>query len=96
MLQDVLRQADTLFLRGEYEQALVWYHRGRRLRSKAREFQNGIAKCERAINNRCSVCKCERAINNRCSVCKCERAINNRCSVCKCERAINNRCSVCK
>ena len=57
MLQDVLRQADTLFLRGEYEQALVWYHRGRRLRSKAREFQNGIAKCERAINNRCSVCK---------------------------------------
>ena len=55
--QDVLRQAEALFMRGEYEQALVWYHRGRRLRSKAREFQNGIAKCERAINNRCSLRK---------------------------------------
>lgn len=55
--QDVLRQAEALFMRGEYEQALVWYHRGRRLRPKAREFQNGIVKCERAINNRCTIRK---------------------------------------
>ena len=51
--KEVLRQAESLFMKGEYEQALVWFHRGRRLRPKAREFHNGIVKCERAINNKC-------------------------------------------
>lgn len=56
--KEILRQAESLFLRGEYEQALVWFHRGRRLRPKTREFHTGIVKCERAINNKCPLRKC--------------------------------------
>jgi hypothetical protein len=47
--QELYKRAEDLYSIGEYEQALLWYHRGRRLKPKAREFIKGIAKCEQAI-----------------------------------------------
>ena len=36
---------------GEFELALVFFHRGKKLRSDVREFQLGINKAQEAIDN---------------------------------------------
>ena len=36
---------------GEFELALMFYHRGKKLRSDLREFQLGINKAQEAIDN---------------------------------------------
>lgn len=36
---------------GEFELALMFYHRGKKLRSDLREFQLGINKSQEAIDN---------------------------------------------
>ncbi|NWS78107.1 TTC25 protein, partial [Crotophaga sulcirostris] len=45
------QKAETLYLMGDFEFALVFYHRGHRLRPELEEFRLGIEKCQEAINN---------------------------------------------
>lgn len=44
-------KAEALYAIGEFELALVFFHRGKRLRPDLREFQSGINKAEEAIDN---------------------------------------------
>ncbi|XP_004472478.1 outer dynein arm-docking complex subunit 4 isoform X1 [Dasypus novemcinctus] len=46
----ILQKAETLYTMGDFEFALVFYHRGYRLRPD-REFKVGIQKAQEAINN---------------------------------------------
>ncbi|XP_062968650.1 outer dynein arm-docking complex subunit 4 [Cynocephalus volans] len=46
----ILQKAETLYTMGDFEFALVFYHRGYKLRSD-REFKVGIQKAQEAINN---------------------------------------------
>ena len=50
-LQGLLCKADALYFKGEFEMALVFYHRGNKLRPEQHEFRLGIQKCQEAINN---------------------------------------------
>ncbi|NXJ00412.1 TTC25 protein, partial [Psophia crepitans] len=45
------QKAETLYTMGDFEFALVFYHRGYRLRPELQEFKLGIEKCEEAIVN---------------------------------------------
>ncbi|CAF0922726.1 unnamed protein product, partial [Brachionus calyciflorus] len=49
--KSLYQKAEALYAMGEFELALVFYHRGKRLRSDIREFHLGISKAEEAINN---------------------------------------------
>ena len=49
--QDAFSRAKQLYLSGNYEVALVWYHRAHRLRPKAKDVQIAIHMCEDAIAN---------------------------------------------
>ncbi|XP_025295893.1 outer dynein arm-docking complex subunit 4 isoform X3 [Canis lupus dingo] len=46
----ILQKAETLYTMGDFEFALVFYHRGYKLRPD-REFKVGIQKAQKAINN---------------------------------------------
>ena len=48
--QGILQQAETLYTMGDFEFALVFYHRGYKLWPD-REFKVGIQKAQEAINN---------------------------------------------
>ncbi|UJR35341.1 hypothetical protein I4U23_028101 [Adineta vaga] len=45
------QKAEALYAMGEFELALMFYHRGKKLRSDLREFQLGINKAQEAIDN---------------------------------------------
>lgn len=44
-------KAETLYAKGEFELALVFYHRCKKLRQDGKEFQIGINKAQEAIEN---------------------------------------------
>lgn len=45
------QKAEALYYMGEFEFALVFYHRGRKLRPQIQEFRLGIQKAQEAIEN---------------------------------------------
>ncbi|XP_072549801.1 outer dynein arm-docking complex subunit 4 isoform X2 [Salminus brasiliensis] len=45
------QKAEALYTMGEFEYALVFYHRGHKLRPELQEFRLGIQKAQEAINN---------------------------------------------
>ncbi|GAA6086846.1 outer dynein arm-docking complex subunit 4 [Tachysurus ichikawai] len=45
------QKAEALYTMGDFEFALVFYHRGHKLRPELQEFRLGIQKAEEAINN---------------------------------------------
>jgi hypothetical protein len=45
------QKAEALYAMGEFELALVFYHRGKKLRGDVKEFQLGINKAQEAIDN---------------------------------------------
>ncbi|KFP30802.1 Tetratricopeptide repeat protein 25, partial [Colius striatus] len=45
------QKAETLYMMGDFEFALVFYHRGYRLRPELQKFRLGIEKCQEAIIN---------------------------------------------
>ncbi|NXE95691.1 TTC25 protein, partial [Menura novaehollandiae] len=49
--EGLYQKAETLYTMGDFEFALVFYHRGRRLRPELHKFQLGINKAEEAIVN---------------------------------------------
>ncbi|NWV06291.1 TTC25 protein, partial [Ptilonorhynchus violaceus] len=49
--EGLYQKAETLYTMGDFEFALVFYHRGRRLRPELHKFQLGINKAEEAIIN---------------------------------------------
>uniref|UniRef100_A0A8C9MWT5 Outer dynein arm-docking complex subunit 4 n=1 Tax=Serinus canaria TaxID=9135 RepID=A0A8C9MWT5_SERCA len=49
--EGLYQKAETLYAMGDFEFALVFYHRGRRLRPDLHKFQLGIHKAEEAIIN---------------------------------------------
>ncbi|NXO83065.1 TTC25 protein, partial [Sitta europaea] len=49
--EGLYQKAETLYTMGDFEFALVFYHRGRRLRPDQHKFQLGINKAEEAIVN---------------------------------------------
>ncbi|NWV87598.1 TTC25 protein, partial [Machaerirhynchus nigripectus] len=49
--EGLYQKAETLYSMGDFEFALVFYHRGRRLRPDIHKFQLGINKAEEAIIN---------------------------------------------
>lgn len=50
-LKALLVMAESLYHQSEFEQALVCYHRAKRLKTTVPEVDRGIFKCEEAINN---------------------------------------------
>ncbi|XP_054616693.1 outer dynein arm-docking complex subunit 4 [Dunckerocampus dactyliophorus] len=53
--EGLYQKAEALYCMGEFEFALVFYHRGRKLRPQIQEFQLGIQKAQEAIENSVSV-----------------------------------------
>ncbi len=51
MFKGLYQKAEALYAMGEFELALMFYHRGKKLRSDLREFQLGINKAQEAIDN---------------------------------------------
>ena len=49
--QGFFQKAEALYQNGNFETALVFYHRGNKLRPELQEFRLGIQKCQEAINN---------------------------------------------
>lgn len=49
--QGLYQKAEALYTMGDFEFALVFYHRGHKLRPELQEFRLGIQKAEEAINN---------------------------------------------
>jgi len=47
----MFQKAEALYQRGDFELALVFYHRGHRLRPELQEFRLGIQKAQEAIEN---------------------------------------------
>ncbi|KAL3316992.1 Tetratricopeptide repeat protein 25 [Cichlidogyrus casuarinus] len=47
----VYQKAEVLFYLGHFERALVFYHRGNRIRPQFEGFRLGIQKAEESINN---------------------------------------------
>ena len=50
-LQGLYQKANALYQMGDFEYALVYYHRGSKLRPDLTEFTLGIHKAQEAINN---------------------------------------------
>lgn len=46
----LLQYAEALYSLGRFEQALIEYHRGYRLRRDVQDYRIGIQKCQDAIN----------------------------------------------
>jgi len=51
ILQGLFQKANALYQMGDFEYALVYYHRGSKLRPDLTEFTQGIHKAQEAINN---------------------------------------------
>ena len=49
--QGVYQKAQALYYQGDFELALVFYHRGHKLRPELQEFRLGIQKAQEAIDN---------------------------------------------
>ena len=50
-LKGLYQKAEALYTMGDLEFALVFYHRGRKLRPELEEFRLGIQKAQEAIEN---------------------------------------------
>lgn len=50
-LQGLYQKAETLYTMGDFEFALVFYHRGHKLRPELQKFRLGIQKAQEAIDN---------------------------------------------
>lgn len=50
-IKGILAKAEALYMKGDFEFALVFYHRGNKLRSELEEFKLGISKATEGINN---------------------------------------------
>ncbi|XP_073182142.1 outer dynein arm-docking complex subunit 4 isoform X2 [Lepidochelys kempii] len=50
-LPGLYQKAETLYTMGDFEFALVYYHRGHKLRPELQEFRLGIQKAQEAIDN---------------------------------------------
>ena len=61
----LLGKADALYNKGDFEGALLYYHKGRKLRPKSEEFRLGVLKAEEALESffpgRDSVAHCHNA-----------------------------------
>ncbi|XP_061760979.1 outer dynein arm-docking complex subunit 4 [Nerophis ophidion] len=53
--EGLYQKAEALYCMGEFEYALVFYHRGLKLRPQFQEFQVGVQKAQEAIENSVSV-----------------------------------------
>lgn len=51
ILQGLYQKAEALYYMGDLELALVFYHRGQKLRPQIQEFRLGIQKAQEAIEN---------------------------------------------
>lgn len=51
LLQGLYQKAEALYTMGDFEFALVYYHRGHKLRPELQEFRLGIQKAQEAIDN---------------------------------------------
>ena len=51
VFQGLYQKAEALYSKGEFELALVFYHRGHKLRPELQEFRLGINKAQEAIDN---------------------------------------------
>jgi hypothetical protein len=51
ILQGIYQKAQALYYQGDFEMALVFYHRGHKLRPELQEFRLGIQKAQEAIDN---------------------------------------------
>lgn len=49
--QGIYQKAQALYYQGDFEMALVFYHRGHKLRPELQEFRLGIQKAQEAIDN---------------------------------------------
>ncbi len=47
----MFQKAEALYQKGDFEMALVFYHRGNKLRPELQEFRLGIQKAQEAIDN---------------------------------------------
>lgn len=45
------QKAEVLYTMGDFEHALVYYHRGHKIRPELHEFTLGIQKAQEAVNN---------------------------------------------
>ena len=50
-VQSIMLKAESLYFKGEYEWALMYFHKGKRIRENIKEFQTGINKCTKAIES---------------------------------------------
>ena len=51
LFQALLMKAEALYQKGDFESALVFFHRGNKQRPELSEFRLGIQKAQEAINN---------------------------------------------
>lgn len=51
IFKGLYQKAEALYYMGEFEFALVFYHRGQKLRPQIQEFRLGIQKAQEAIEN---------------------------------------------
>lgn len=49
--QGLYQKAEALYSKGDFEYALLYYHRGYKLRQDQEEFKLGIQKAQEAIDN---------------------------------------------
>lgn len=66
--QGLYQKAETMYAMGDFEYALVFYHRGDKIRPDIKAFTLGIQKAQEAINNSIG---CKRRIIMTCNVIKC-------------------------
>ena len=51
MWQALHQKAETLYIKGNFELALVYFHRGEKLKPDSEEFRLGIQKAQEAIDS---------------------------------------------
>ncbi|XP_053386107.1 outer dynein arm-docking complex subunit 4-like isoform X9 [Mercenaria mercenaria] len=51
LVKGLYQKAEALYQKGDFETALIFYHRGNKLRPELQEFRLGIQKSQEAINN---------------------------------------------
>ena len=57
LMQGLYQKAETMYAMGDFEYALVFYHRGDKIRPDIKAFKLGIQKAQEAINNSIG-CEC--------------------------------------
>lgn len=50
-IKGMLMKAEALYMKGEFEYSLMYFHRGNRIRPEMSEFERGISKSSEAITN---------------------------------------------